>query len=54
VRVAGARGRHTGVLNGRIAASPNWSMLHGARNPLSTLRKTGAAEDKLDTLMVCG
>jgi phosphotriesterase-related protein len=46
------RGRDTGVLNGMIAASPNWNVAHISRNILPALRKAGVSEDKIDTLMV--
>jgi phosphotriesterase-related protein len=46
------RGRDTGVLNGMIAASPNWNMAHISRNILPAMRKAGVSQETIDTLMV--
>ena len=46
------RGRDTGVLDGMIAASPNWNMAHISRNILPAMRKAGVSEDVIETLMV--
>lgn len=46
------RGRDTGVLNGMIAASPNWNVAHISRNILPAMRKAGVSQETIDTLMV--
>ena len=46
------RGRDTGVLDGMIAASPNWNMAHISRNILPALRAAGVSQETIDTLMI--
>ncbi len=46
------RGRDTGVLDGMVAASPNWDLAHISRNILPAMREAGVSQDEIDTLMI--
>lgn len=46
------RGRDTGVLDGMIAASPNWDMAHISRNILPAMRRAGVPDAIIDKMMV--
>ncbi len=45
-------GRDTGVLDGMVAASPNWDIAHISRNILPAMREAGVSQDGIDTLKI--